>query len=549
MTRASAAQAGLCSDEKPLARPTFTSDSRRPQRVAAKLGQAPTPTAALMISAAIFVALFAMTFHHVLLERRLALETAAQAVDARASALAARLDEALSASPQLAPGDVLRRILAAHPELRSADLLIADRDGRVIASDPPRDPTDATLETLLGAAQPLAVLAENAGAMRVETTNGGDAFAAVRNLNYGSGQIAIFAPVAELLAPWRRMAVAMFTLVGATSVLLAGFTALLVANNRRKRAQLRDERAFRAHVDLALNRGRCGLWNWNLATGEVAWSTSMFEILGLTPTERLWSIAELHEFVHPEDRRLQDIAAAALERRGASGRFRIPDARRRRRLGLASQTRRNRPRPDDGRADADRHRARRQRSQARGRGFGDRGPAIAGGDRSDLGGVCSVGRGQSARRLQHQVSKAARLDRRGHPARRALRGSGGVEPAPFSKPPDGRSSPATQASERRGSGTYEVNLADGRWLQVNERRTRDGGYVSVGTDITALKEHEEQLRQIRAAAAWRPSPSCASRGDRSNCRRSNSPIWPNAITSRRRRPKWPIAPRRSSSPI
>ena len=36
-------------------------------------------------------------------------------------------------------------------------------------------------------------------------------------------------------------------------------------------------------------------------------------------------------------------------------------------------------------------------------------------------------------------------------------------------------------------------MADGRWLQVNERRTRDGGFVSVGTDITALKEHEEQL--------------------------------------------------------
>ncbi len=28
---------------------------------------------------------------------------------------------------------------------------------------------------------------------------------------------------------------------------------------------------------------------------------------------------------------------------------------------------------------------------------------------------------------------------------------------------------------------------------MNERRTRDGGFVSVGTDITALKEHEEQL--------------------------------------------------------
>ena len=39
----------------------------------------------------------------------------------------------------------------------------------------------------------------------------------------------------------------------------------------------------------------------------------------------------------------------------------------------------------------------------------------------------------------------------------------------------------------------EAQLADGRWLQINERRTKDGGYVSVGTDITELKQQEEQL--------------------------------------------------------
>lgn len=33
-------------------------------------------------------------------------------------------------------------------------------------------------------------------------------------------------------------------------------------------------------------------------------------------------------------------------------------------------------------------------------------------------------------------------------------------------------------------------LADGRWIQVNERYTRDGGIVGVYTDITALKEDE-----------------------------------------------------------
>jgi len=44
-----------------------------------------------------------------------------------------------------------------------------------------------------------------------------------------------------------------------------------------------------------------------------------------------------------------------------------------------------------------------------------------------------------------------------------------------------------------GARTFEARLTDGRWLQINERRTKDGGYVSVGTDITALKRHEGRL--------------------------------------------------------
>jgi two-component system cell cycle sensor histidine kinase PleC len=44
-----------------------------------------------------------------------------------------------------------------------------------------------------------------------------------------------------------------------------------------------------------------------------------------------------------------------------------------------------------------------------------------------------------------------------------------------------------------GARTFEAQLEDGRWLHISERRTKDGGYVSVGTDITALKIHEEKL--------------------------------------------------------
>src|SRR5690606_20703037 len=44
-----------------------------------------------------------------------------------------------------------------------------------------------------------------------------------------------------------------------------------------------------------------------------------------------------------------------------------------------------------------------------------------------------------------------------------------------------------------GARTFEAQLDDGRWLHISERRTKDGGYVSVGTDITTLKLHEGKL--------------------------------------------------------
>ena len=55
--------------------------------------------------------------------------------------------------------------------------------------------------------------------------------------------------------------------------------------------------------------------------------------------------------------------------------------------------------------------------------------------------------------------------------------------------------PAKRRPADDRSRTYQARLADGRWLQVNERRTRDGGYVSVGTDITAIKQNEEELQK------------------------------------------------------
>jgi two-component system, cell cycle sensor histidine kinase PleC len=52
---------------------------------------------------------------------------------------------------------------------------------------------------------------------------------------------------------------------------------------------------------------------------------------------------------------------------------------------------------------------------------------------------------------------------------------------------------ADGSSQEPGAQTFEAQLDDGRWLHISERRTKDGGFVSVGTDITKIKEHEQKL--------------------------------------------------------
>src|SRR5258708_30760393 len=59
--------------------------------------------------------------------------------------------------------------------------------------------------------------------------------------------------------------------------------------------------------------------------------------------------------------------------------------------------------------------------------------------------------------------------------------------------PEVRTRLAETSSLAPGARTFEAQLDDGNWLHISERRTKDGGYVSVGTDITRIKEHEQKL--------------------------------------------------------
>jgi two-component system cell cycle sensor histidine kinase PleC len=360
---------------------------------------------------------------------------------------------------------------------------MVDRNGQRIAADPPE-----------AAAGPLGSLDRNSGGPRdkigvVRVADGkGDRFAAIRSLPSMAGKVAFASPVDQHLEAWRRAALVTVVLLGSTVGLIVAAGVLYRSELRRRRARIREERARRARIDLALNRGRCGLWTWDLQRGRIIWSGSMFDVLELSERPSAWTVADLQALMHPEDDGLETIARLAMERRGecvdVEFRMRASDGRwvwlRKRAeivddeetggsslVGIAFDVT---ERKQEAEASATADQRLRDAIEAISEAFVLR---------------------DSSNRLVLCNSKYQRLH--DLPSATVRSGARHAELATLEGRDEGAVCGGKFAAADQRSRTYEARLPDGRWLQVNERRTRDGGYVSVGTDITALKEHEEQL--------------------------------------------------------
>ena len=266
----------------------------------------------------LFIFLADLTCQHLNADRVRALEAAALEIDMRAGEFARRLDAALASEPSTPVAETLRAVLAANPGLVGGEALLANSTGLIVAREPSRPIQNLTLATLLSSGTPLTILADKAGAMRVKSSEGEELLAAVRNLAATSGQVAVTAPVNDLLAPWWATARVMIALLAATGFALGGSIGALRVHAVRASARAVREALKRAHIELALTRGRCGLWDWDLERGRVTWSRSMFELLGLSRCVSSLSIGDLQAMLHPDDESLERVARAALAAGGGS---------------------------------------------------------------------------------------------------------------------------------------------------------------------------------------------------------------------------------------
>src|SRR3984893_9660966 len=253
----------------------------------------------------------------VLDHRRQTLAAATDETEILADALAARLDKAVIGAKESTreAARLAQDATTAAIERYGArsTILVSDLEGTIVAAEPTTRTLGRLLIDVLGPDQPLTRFGARAGALDMLLSDGTPAIVTVRNLKNPLGQIALVTPKTQALTLWSSDTTLTITLSTTTGfvVLILRF-ALPWQSTRAREADVIHE-MVRRRVDTALNRGRCGLWDWDLARGRIFWSQSMFAILGQEPRDLLMNFGEVNDLAHPDDVTLYELAKQVAE--------------------------------------------------------------------------------------------------------------------------------------------------------------------------------------------------------------------------------------------
>lgn len=389
---------------------------------------------------------------------------------------------------QSSGGKILERELPGRVVARGRTIVIADQQGRILAALPPDSFAARTVHDILGDSPLLLTFGARAGVVQTKLKDGSTAIATRRQIDDTGLQLVVLQKADDLLADWTHNIWRLGALL-AIAVVLTIFVSIAFLWQARRVDDAEDNYTnLTARMDSALDHGRCGLWDWDIAHGRIHWSASMYNLLGMRPESTPMSMGDIKALLHPQDRDLAELAQDFL----ASGKDVIDhDFRVRNTAGewVWIRTRAERDRTKD-------HNhphiigialdiTEQRRLEERNRTADERLRAA----------IETISEAfvlwDADNRLVLYNSKFLRFHNLSTDASHYGKHYDAVMAAADS-PYITAQSPLSNADEDNAR-TYEAQLADGRWLQINERRTLDGGYVSVGTDITALKRHEEKL--------------------------------------------------------
>jgi two-component system, cell cycle sensor histidine kinase PleC len=426
---------------------------------------------------------------HVIDESRLTLlhaDRAAQAINLliMREALEGKTARGLSQS-------LLSEVVTPDATVGDRSFLLLDGDGKIIASLPEQKLLrGVSIATVMGPNFVIDADVNSASVLPTRLATGEDVYVASRDLSSYHGSLLAFQKQSDMVSVWRSGMAQMTFLFAVTFLVL-----LMLAGAfqwQAAKASDADDLLLVAtsRLDKALDGGECGLWDWNLSDGHIFWSQSMFDILGMPPKGDFMSYGEVASRIHPDDAKLDHLIEDLL-----SGTRKIFD-----------------------------QEFRMRHEQSGWVWLRARAALAPGHELSEphlVGIVFDISRQKQLDKLNRDaevrlkdavenISEAFVLwdtesklvlcnskyqQFHSLPASVCQPGTPYEMVAAASKEPTVRQFVPGQSKDQSGARSMEVLIGDGRWLQINERRTKDGGFVSVGTDITKLKKQEDHLKR------------------------------------------------------
>ena len=371
---------------------------------------------------------------------------------------------------------------------RGRHVIVTGADHRILARVPVESSlgeADRVLD-VISTAQLLAAPGLQGTVTDMILPNGNGALAISQPIKALPGQVIVIQEKSDPL--WGSDAALSVTLSATTGfvVLILGFAFHWQSTRAREGDLIND--AVRGRIDTALNRGRCGLWDWDLSRGRIFWSQSMFTMLGLDSRTDLLTFGEVNALVKSDDIDLLAIADRLL-----SGELNhIDQSFRMQHTGghwiwLRVRCELSQSAGDSGlhligiAVDITEQKSLAEKTVEADLRLRDAIETIPEAfvlwDASDRLVLCN----SHFQRL-HKLPDSA-----------VTPGTSYETVIEVGRMPEVRTRLHEVANQAPGARTFEAQLDDGSWLHISERRTKDGGYVSVGTDITRIKEHEQKL--------------------------------------------------------
>ncbi|KRQ99483.1 PAS domain-containing sensor histidine kinase [Bradyrhizobium valentinum] len=367
-------------------------------------------------------------------------------------------------------------------------VIITGSDHRILARVPIESSlggSDRILD-VISTAQLLAAPGQQGVVTDMTLPNGNGAMAISKLVKSLPGQVIVIQEKNEPL--WGSDAALSVTLSATTGfvVLILGFAFHWQSTRAREGDLIND--AVRGRIDTALNRGRCGLWDWDLSRGRIFWSASMFTMLGLDSRNDLLTFGEVNALVKSDDIDLFAIAdqmiAGKLDHIDQSFRMQHTGGHW---IWLRVRCELSHTSADGGlhligiAVDITEQKSLAEKTVEADLRLRDAIETIPEAfvlwDAEDRLVLCN----SHFQRL-HKLPDTA-----------VTPGTSYETVIEVGSMPEVRTRLQETGAQAPGARTFEAQLDDGSWLHISERRTKDGGYVSVGTDITRIKEHEQKL--------------------------------------------------------